>query len=76
MEEENNIILIRHGQSNFNRGYLDYKETHNIENTSWENCLDLPGFSEAVSYSEKYFDSGLTSDGVKQCQLAREQLKN
>jgi hypothetical protein len=28
--------------------------------TSWENCLDLPGFSEAVSYSEKYFDSKLT----------------
>lgn len=69
MEGEKNIILIRHGQSNFNRGYLDYKENHNMDmNTPWESCLDLPGFSETVSYSEKYFDSKLTEDGVKQCQ--------
>jgi len=58
----NNLILIRHGQSNFNKSYLDYLKDRNIDPSSalWENCLHLPGFAEAVCYAKQNIDAPLS----------------
>jgi hypothetical protein len=54
--------MIRHGQSNFNKSYLDYLADHNIDPSTaiWEKCLDLPGFGEAVSYAKQNIDAPLS----------------
>ena len=52
MNEEDDLILIRHGQSNFNKGFFDYKKINGIEGEGWDYCITLPDFNEKVSYAK------------------------
>ena len=51
MNQEDDLILIRHGQSNFNKGFLDYMQINGM-NSDWEHCITLPDFNEKVSYAK------------------------
>ena len=51
MNQEDDLILIRHGQSNFNKGFLDYMQIKGM-NSDWEHCITLPDFNEKVSYAK------------------------
>ena len=74
----NNLIMIRHGESTFNRTYLDFLSDHNIDpaKTTWEDSHSLPGFKETVAYVEQNIDAPLTPHGIQQCQATRQLLQD
>lgn len=73
--EDDDLVLIRHGQSNFNKGFLDYMALRDMQ-SNWDHCITLPDFNERVSYASEHIDCHLSPEGIKQCAQAREQLKN
>jgi broad specificity phosphatase PhoE len=68
------LIAIRHAQSNFNKGFLSFKEVLN-PNMRWKDCIQLPDFNREVSYAKQYIDCSITEQGKAQCTRAREELK-
>jgi len=67
---EEDLIIMRHGQSNFNRGFLDYVQITD-QSLKWDDCIKIDDFNEKVSYAEEHFDCSITPDGIKQCSSAR-----
>jgi len=39
-QPSSDIIIVRHAQSNFNKGWLDYKAIKNLE-LSWYECIKI-----------------------------------
>ena len=47
------LILIRHGQSNFNRGHLEFLERNSLPpHLVWEDCIKIEDFNKAVCYAK------------------------
>jgi hypothetical protein len=38
---EEDLIVFRHAQSNFNRGFLDYRVENNLHDLPWEECIKI-----------------------------------
>ena len=62
----NDIIIIRHAQSNFNKGWLDYRAINNLD-ISWDECIKIKEFNQAVSYAKEFIDCSITESGKLQC---------
>lgn len=55
MTGEEDLIVIRHAQSNFNRGHLNYMANNQLSLT-WQECIKLDDFNEKVSYATEHID--------------------
>jgi hypothetical protein len=52
-KNEKDLILIRHGQSNFNLGHLKFLERNSLSPQHvWEDCIKIEDFNQAVSYAK------------------------
>lgn len=48
---DEDLVILRHGQSSFNRGFLDYVQSTDLS-LKWEDCIKIDEFNEKVSYAE------------------------
>jgi hypothetical protein len=44
-EGRGELIVIRHAQSQFNQGFLDYRREHQLGDQSWYDCVHIPHFN-------------------------------
>jgi hypothetical protein len=56
------LVIIRHAQSDFNKGFMDYKQLKNM-NLSWDDCTKDEEFNKNVAYAKEYIDCSITEKG-------------
>ncbi len=67
-EDTPDILLLRHGKSLFNEGETDYFHSNSV---GWSEASKHLSFNDAVLYSSRFVDCGLSEKGRQEVYSGR-----